>query len=227
MVLATALAVSAPSVADVRSDGHRGRGRSSEARGDRSGGRELSRGGQSGQRGLSRGRARRSSGEHAFAPRAGGREHADWRRSGARDRGSRGEARHRDQRADARAGVRWHDSGRRHDAPAYRPRVRYRYDRPVYSDYRPRYYYTGSFHRPRFVHRSGFSLGLVIASVPAYGYGYFDPYCDLRFSDLGLYYDHCRHHGHPHAILVLDVHAGYPVAACAYNGGDWVVDDCY
>lgn len=153
---------------------------------------------------------------------SGSRDRADWRGSG-----SRGEVRYRDPRADYRADVRWRDSGRRSDAPSYRSRTRYRYDGPSHSYYPPRYYYTGSFHRPRFVFRSGFSLGFVIGSVPSYGYRYFDPYCDMGFSNLGIYYDHCDDYGHPDAILVLDMQSGYPIASCAYRGGYWVVDDCY
>jgi hypothetical protein len=74
--------------------------------------------------------------------------------------------------------------------------------------------------------RSGFSIGLSIGSFPSYGYGYFDPYCDLRFSSLGAYYDHCHGLGHASAILVIDSRTSAPIATCIYDGGDWVVDDC-
>ena len=228
-VLAMALAISLPSTAGAKSEGHgkQGRGHSSEARGGHSDKREYSRGG-----------ASRSSGERAYAHRVGDRERADprgsgSRGSGSRDRadwrasGSRGEVRYRDPRADYRADVRWRDSGRRSDTPSYRTWTRYRDDGPSYSNYRPRSYYTGSFHRPRFVYRNGFSLGFVIGSVPSYGYRYFDPYCDMGFSNLGVYYDHCYDHGHPDAILVLDIQSGYSIASCAYRGGYWAVDDCY
>jgi hypothetical protein len=234
-VLAMALAVSLPSAAGAKSEGHskHGRGNSSEARGGHSGKREFSRGGGS-----------RSSGERPYAHRMGDRERvdrrdsgsrdrADWRESGSRDRAdwrgssSRGEVRYRDPRADYRADVRWRDSGRRSDAPSYRSRTHNRHDDPSYSYYGPRSYYTGSFHRPRFVYRSGFSLGFVIGSAPSYGYRYFDPFCDMGFSNLDVYYDHCDDHGHPDAILVLDIQSGYPIASCAYRGGYWVVDDCY
>jgi hypothetical protein len=231
-VLALGLAVSLPSAAGAKSEGHgkRGRGHASEARDGHSDKREYS-----------RGEGRHSSGERDYAYREVGRGRADrrgsgdrrveWRDSGSRGTGSRDEVRYRDPRADDRADARWRDSGRRGDAPTYRPsyrsETRYRGDYPTYSNHRSRYYYTGSFHRPRFVHRSGFSIGFVIGAVPSYGYGYFDPYCDMGFGDLDLYYDHCHEYGHPGAILVVDIHSGAPIASCAYGDGYWMVDDCY
>jgi hypothetical protein len=214
-VLVMALAVSIPSVVDARPE-KRGHGRSSEVRGDRPGKREVSRGAKS-----------RPSGARAQAPRASKRERADWRYSSSRGATPRGEVRHRSTRVDSRADVRWRDSGRRSDAPTYRSRTSYRHDGWSEPRYRTRSYYTGSFHRPRFVYRSGFSLGFVIASVPSYGYRYFDPYCDRGFSNLDVYYDHCDYHGHPSAILILDFQSGYPIASCVHSGGYWVVDDCY
>ena len=92
--------------------------------------------------------------------------------------------------------------------------------------YQPTYYYTGYFHRPHFITRSGFSLGLVIGAVPTYGYRYYDPYCDVEFGCLDDYYDHCLELGHPGAILVIDIESGAPIATCVYDGGGWVVDDC-
>lgn len=231
-VLALALAVSLPSAAGAKSDDHgkRGRGQASEARGGHSGKREYS-----------RGEGRRSSGDRVYADREVSRGRADrrgsgdrrveWRDSGSRRTGSRGDIRYREPRADHRADVRWRDSDRRREAPSYRPSyrqgTRHRYDRPDYSNHRSRHYYTASFHRPRFVYRSGFSLGFVIGAVPSYGYRYFDPYCDMGFGHLDDYYDHCHAHGHPGAILVVDVRSGYPIASCAYSDGYWVVDDCY
>jgi len=227
-VLALGLAVSLPMTAGAESEGHgkRGRGHASEDRADHSGKREYSRGEHS-----------RSSGERTYAHRDEDREPADrrgsrerrveWRDSGSRGSGSRGDVRYREPRADQRADARWQDWGRRNDGPSYRSRTRYRDDRSTYSSHRSRYYYTGSFHRPRFVAQSGFSLGFVIGAAPSYGYRYFDPYCDMGFSHLDAYYDHCHEYGHPDAILVVDIHSGYPIASCAYDDGYWVVDDCY
>ena len=135
--------------------------------------------------------------------------------------------RYRDPQPDDRADARWRDSGTYDGAPSHRSRTYYRDGSRSHSRYRPRYYYTASFHRPRFAYRSGFTLGFVIGSVPSYGYRYFDPYCDMGFTDLDVYYDHCYDHGHPDAILVLDIRSGYPIASCAYHDGYWVVDDCY
>jgi hypothetical protein len=110
--------------------------------------------------------------------------------------------------------------------PQYRSRVYYRDGGRSYYSYRPRTYYYGSFHRPRFIHRSGFSLGFVIGAEPSYGYRYYDPYCDEGFDDVDDYYDHCYRYGHPDVILVVDYDSGYPIASCIYQGGYWVVDDC-
>ena len=226
--LALGLAVSLPPAANAESEGHgkRGRGPASEARGGHSGKREDF-----------RGEGSRSYQERAYAHRGEDRVRADrrgsgdrrveWRDSGSRGTGSRGDVRYREPRADYRADARWQDLRRRGDAPSYRSQIRYRDDPRSHSYHRPRYYYTASFHRPRFVYRSGFSLGFVIATVPSYGYRYFDPYCDMGFSHLDAYYDHCHEYGHPGAILVVDIHSGYPIASCAYDDGYWVVDDCY
>ncbi len=130
-------------------------------------------------------------------------------------------------RSDYSADTRWRDSGRRSESPSYRSQSDSWYGGSSYSDHHSRDYYTGSFHRPRYHYRSGFSLGFVISSVPSYGYEYFDPYCDMGFSSLDVYYDHCDHHSHPDVILIVDSRYDYPIASCAYRGGDWVVDDCY
>ena len=211
VVLTMALAVSLPSAVGAKSEGHgkEGRGQSSKARGGYSGNREVSRGGGS-----------QSSGERGYAQRGGNRG-GDWGGSGPRS-----EVRYREPRSDRRADVRYRDSGGRRDAPSYRSQTNYRYNDPSHSTYRSRPYYTGSFHRPRFVHRSGFSLGFVIGSVPSYGYRYFDPYCDMGFSNLDVYYNHCYDYGHPDMIQVLDIRYGYPIASTVYRGGHWVVDDC-
>lgn len=212
-VLAMALAVSLPSAAGAKSEGHgrEGRGHSSEARGGHTGKREVS-----------RGRGSHSSGERGYAQRVGDRQRADWRGSG-----SRSEVRYRDPGSEHRADVRWRDSGSRRRAPSYHSPTQYRNNGPSHSSYYPWSYYGGSFHRPRYGYRSGFSLGVVIGSRPSYGYRYFDPYCDMGFRNLGVYYDHCDAYGHPDVIQVLDIRSGYPIASCAYRGGDWVVDDCY
>jgi hypothetical protein len=242
-VLTIALAVSLPCAAGAKSDGHgkHGRGDSSESRGGHSGKREYSDGGGS-----------RSSDKRAYADREGGRNRGEWRESGdrrgewrgsgSRGSGSRDDVRYRDRGSDYRADRRWQDSGRRSYQPSgryrtsyrddrsysdYRPRTYYRDGGRSYSNYRSRSYYVGSFHRPRFVYRSGFSLGFTIGMVPSYGYRYYDPYCDMEFNDLGAYYDHCDDYDHPDAILVLEIHSGYPIASCAYHDGYWVVDDCY
>ena len=115
---------------------------------------------------------------------------------------------------------------------SYSQRVRYKGDYPSHSRYygghrsRSHWYYTGNFYRPRFVHHSAFSLGLVIGAVPAIGYQYFDPYCDAYYSSLDDYYGHCGEYSHPEAIVVIDAGGGYPVATCVYGDGGWVVDDC-
>lgn len=122
--------------------------------------------------------------------------------------------------------VRYRDSGTRYRAPSYRTQTRDRYveSRP---SYRYRTYYTSGYYRPRYHYHSGFSLGVFIGVVPSYGFRYFDPYCDIGFRSLDSYYDHCHYHGHPDVIQVISIRSGYPIASCAYRGGDWVVDDCY
>lgn len=221
-MLAMALAISLPSMADARPEGSgkHDRGRSSEVRG-----------GQPGKRREFRGGDQRVARERGHNSRVTTRERGDWRGSGGRGARPREDVRYREPsrawRPDARADARWRDSDRRRDDRSYASRVRYRDGGSYDSRHRTRWYYTGSFHRPRFVYRSGFSLGVVIGSVAPYGYRYFDPYCDRGFHDLDLYYDHCHYHDHPSAILVLDFRSGYPIASCAYDGGYWVVDDCY
>jgi len=175
-------------------------------------------------------------------PRSDHRADQRWRDAG---RGGRGEVRYRDPRSDHRADQRWRDAGHRgrgvrdgrtyhrdgryyggDHRPTYSTRTRYRHGGPSYSYHRPHHYYTAYFHRPHFVYRSGFSLGFVIGLVPSYGYRYFDPYCDIGFSHLSAYYDHCYDRGHPEVILVVDA-SGYPIATCVYRDGAWVVDDRY
>ncbi len=152
----------------------------------------------------------------------GSRDLADRRSSG-----SRGEVRYKGPREDHGADRRWRDSDGRSDAPLHQSWTDSRYEGPSYSRHHGRPYYTGSFHRPRYLYRSGFSLGIVIGSVPWYGYRYFDPYCDLEFRNLDIYYDHCYDHGHAETILVLDRRSDHPFASCIYRDGDWVIDDCY
>lgn len=257
VVPALALAVSLPSAAQAESHGNgkHGRGHSSEAHRDRSergegsgenrwlgnyayarGGGDRERRDFNGRRGEWRAYASRDRGSRewrgsesrSFGSRAW--RGYDSRGSGSREwLGSRSGSRvhHRDRDGYDRADARWRDSGRRGYDPSYRSRSYYGYGGRSYSTYCSRPYYTASFHRPRFVERRGFSLGIAIASVPSYGYSYYDPYCDIEFSDLDAYYDHCCDHGHPEAILVLDVHSGYPIATCAYDDGYWLVDDCF
>src|SRR5207237_10752358 len=100
--------------------------------------------------------------------------------SGWRSSGSREWARARSYggplyRGSYRSGSGWRDGGGRAYVPQYRSRVYYRDGGRSYYSYRPRTYYYGSFHRPRFIHRSGFSLGFVIGADPSYGYRYYDP----------------------------------------------------
>ena len=125
-------------------------------------------------------------------------------------------------------------------SPRYAARVYYRsgdyggrvharyayYDGPRYSSYACRtHYYVDGFYRPTF-YSSGFSVGFVISSGPVYGYRFYDPYCGVSFATLDDYDYHCGALGHPEALLMLDIHSGYPVATCGYHGGYWVVDDC-
>lgn len=159
--------------------------------------------------------------------RSGSRAPSAWRDQGSRGSRPRVDGHDRRQRSDHRADARWRDSGSHHGEPVYSTRTRYRHDGPSYSHHDARSYYFGSFHRPRYVHHSGFSLGVVISSVPSYGYRYRDPYCDIGFRDLDDYYDHCGDYSHPEAILVLDARYGSPIAFSAYRDGYWVVDDCY
>jgi hypothetical protein len=208
-----------------RSEGSRGRERAwSDNGGSSRGDRTWSRGG-------SRTEHRQFSGE---------RRPASDSRIGTR--AYRGETRVRRQ-PDARSERRWRDGGRVRETrtysrsyggyqrPSYSSRVRYRHDGPGYrSSYGshgswPRSYYTTYFPRPRYVYRSGFSLGFVIGAMPSYGYRYWDPYCGIGFRSLGSYSNHC--HGHRHAELILIYQGSDPVASCVYRGGDWVVDDCY
>jgi hypothetical protein len=157
-------------------------------------------------------------------PRPGGRGDTRYRDPRSDDRG---DVRYRDPRSDRRGDVRWRDSGRGGHLPSYRSPNNYRYGGPSHDSYRQRSYYTGSFHRPRFGYRSGFSIGVLIGSMPSYGYRYFDPYCDMAFGNLDIYYDHCGAYGHPDVIQVLDSRSGYPIASCIYSDESWVVDDCY
>jgi hypothetical protein len=249
-LLAMALAVPVAAMAKDRDHGQkRGGGRSyaaershsgkreSAQRGDRRSSRRIELDAWRGMRGQTRG---------DFRDRSYARADRGSRGPGARDT-YRGDVRYRAPRSDYRAprsdyraNVRWRGDVRRDSrvqrsgryyGDDYRPRVtsrvRYRDGGPNYAYYRPRHYYSGHFHRPRFVYRSGFSLGFVIGLTPSYGYRYYDPFCDLSFSHLGAYYDHCYGHSHAEVILLVDVNGGYPIATCAYQDGDWVVDDCY
>lgn len=223
VALAMALAVALSSTASAKPEGRGNshRRESSEARGNRSGDREHSGDRQrSGDRGYSGDRQR--SGDREYSGDRGRRGSGDWNRA-PRPAERRGEW--RTSRA-PRSEQRWQDSGSRHSAPTYRSQSRYHYDRPSYSTHHTRYYYTESFCRPRFVYRSGFSLGFVIGSVPSYGYRYVDPYCGVSFRDLDSYYDHCDEHGHAELIQVFDRRTGHPVAISVYRDGDWIVDDC-
>jgi len=253
-VLAMALAVPLPSLAKSQGHGqHRGGGHSSVGGGGRShssnhgSARGHERRSYDGDRGSWRGSDSRASyrGDVRYRdPRSDHRADLRWRNA---DRGSyRGDVRYRDPRSDHRADLRWRDTGHRgrgvragrtyhrdgryyggDHRPTYSTRTRYRHGGPSYSYYGPRHYYTGHFHRPDFIYRSGFSLGFVIGLVPSYGYRYFDPYCDISFSHLGAYYDHCYDCSHPEVILVVDANGGYPIATCGYRDGAWVVDDRY
>ncbi|HKQ57000.1 MAG TPA: hypothetical protein VJY35_03960 [Candidatus Eisenbacteria bacterium] len=243
LVMALAVPAAAKEHGQKRGEGHSYRGERSHS------GKRESAERSEGRRGERRSYANVDRGSYRGDLRGGERRsYARADRSPAR--GSYRADRYRTPRSDQRADVRWRDAVRdareyrvyrdgrdrtyqrngRYYGDDYQPRVtsrsRSRYDRPSYASYRPRYYYTGGFHRPRFVHRSGFSLGISIGVGPAYGYRYFDPYCDVSFSQLGAYYDHCCDHRHAEVILLIDT-GGYPVATCAYQSGDWVVDDCY
>ena len=225
VAMALALALSTAASAKPGGHGDPGRRESSESRGNRS-----ERRGQSGERSrhtselrdrsaraVERGGEWRTSRAQRSAPR----EHGEWRGSG-----SSSERRYREPRSDRRPVARWQDSGGYCPAPTYRSQARYRHDGPSYSTHRSRSYYTDTFCRPRFMYRSGFSLGFVIGSVPQYGYRYIDPYCDMAFRDLDSYYDHCDEHGHADLIQVCDSRTGSPIAISVYRDGDWVIDDC-
>ena len=247
MALALAVALPPGAGADWEGHGRNNRGHSSERRDKHSGKRDYSRGERdqrSGDRDASRGVRRQGSsgevrGEWRTRSRSGsgsyeGRDQGSlrsrsrvWRENDFRgSRGSLGELRYRRGGGGDGSDRRW----RERDQGSYEPRYRSRtYDRDggrSYSSHRSRSYYFGSFHRPRYIHRSGFSLGFVIATVPTYDYRYFDPYCDIGFGDLDDYYDHCYDLGHPDVILVMDYRSGYPIASCVYQEGYWVVDDC-
>lgn len=131
--------------------------------------------------------------------------------------------------ADSRSSTRYRDGGSGYGGGS----SRYKPSGPIVrggSGYRghrgPRQYYVGSFYRPSYVVRSGFSIGINIGTLPAFGYRYYDPYCELHFHSLGSYYGHCHGLGHPSAILVIDYETHAPIATCIYDSGDWVVDDC-
>lgn len=170
----------------------------------------------------------RSSITRRLESRSGDRRSRDWR--GSR---STGEVRYRDSYDGDRYDRRWRsgDWNRGGYRTSFRTRTHYRdvyYSCDHgYSACAARPYYVASFHRPRYVYHSGFSVGFVIGLTAGYGYSYFDPYCDVGFSNLGYYYDHCYDHGHPEVILVLDVYSGSPIGSCIYQSGSWVVDDCY
>lgn len=248
-LVALALAVTLPSGAGADREGHgrHNRGRLSERRdkhsdrredsrgdrdrssgdrdyGDRSGDRQ---GSSDAPRGEWRTRSRDGSGSYDRRSSGSLRSRSrEWRQDSFRDsRAPVRELRYRGSGDGGRYDSRW----RERDQGSYQPKVRSRtYDRDYgrsYPTYRRTYYY-GSFHRPRYIHRSGFSLGFVIATVPTYDYRYYDPYCEIGFDDLDDYYDHCYGHDHPGVILVVDYRSGYPIASCVYQGGSWVVDDC-
>lgn len=212
---------------DTRDDSRSERDRSSGDRdyGDRSGDRRQGRSDEP--RGEWRTRSRDGSGSYDRRSSGSLRSRSrEWRQDNFRDsRGSVRELRYRGHGDGGRSDWRL----RERDQGSYQPKVRSRtYDRDYgrsYPTYRRTYYY-GSFHRPRYIHRSGFSIGFVISTVPTYDYRYYDPYCDVGFSDLDEYYDHCCDDGHPDVILVMDYHSGYPIASCVYQDGSWVVDDC-
>ena len=232
--LAMALALTLPSMAlsegrgrgNDDGDGKRGRGR--EAREQKSERRE-GRGNRGWNRAPSQG-AQRQDGRRAWSQRETERSQ---RRVGGfvvdREPVRRDDTRYRWRTSDrptTDTRYRWRTSDRG-GYPRDYSRTRYRDGYRAYSSYnRPRYfYYTSGFSRPRFIHRSGFSIGFSIGSYPLYGYRYFDPYCDVYFGGLGSYYDHCYGHHHPETILVM--YGASPVATCIYDEGAWVVDDCY
>ena len=80
---------------------------------------------------------------------------------------------------------------------------------------------------------AGFLGGLVLgtalshASDPAYDYapavdyGYYDPYCRVRFASLEIYRTHLYHHRHPAVVRVIEVETGRCVHVCYYHHGAW------
>ena len=177
------------------------------------------------------GRGGSGSGNGSGSRDGSGSGNRDWRGSGGSDgsrirAGSRGDVRYRQPGPDWRNEQQWGRSGGSGYRPSYGYGSRSRYGGSGYS-YRPRQdYYTSFFRRPRFIYRSGFSIGFVIGRVAPYGCRYYDPYCDIGFRSLDEYYDHAYNEGHPEVILLMDSR-GEAIATCAYEDGRWVVDDCY
>lgn len=167
-----------------------------------------------GERGHGRGRGHESrshgdGGSHGHRWRAG--ESARWK-------GGDGDERWRS-----------HDSYRQR-VYAYAPyRVYRRPIRRVDYDYSraycpPRVVYS----RPRYYDpypRSSFSIGITISNVPRAGYGYWDPYCDDRFSTLDAYLVHARYEHHPCVVELVELRTGDPVCRYEYGGDGWELCD--
>ena len=219
---ATALLLAIPySTSALAGDhGRSGHGGSGRGGGSHRGGSSGSHGGRSqgsGGYGSNHG-SRSSSGSHARGRSQGSGAYG----SNHRSRSSSG-LRVRDQGAWRES--RGHGSGG-HGGSVTSPHVRYRSGRSsgVYGGGSHRdygYRSRGSRH-----HGGHFSLGVVISSVPRYGYDYYDDYCGIRFRNLGVYLDHTYDYDHPAVIQVLDG-SGYPVASCRYDGGAWIVYQSY
>ncbi|HEY3215932.1 MAG TPA: hypothetical protein VGK93_05525 [Candidatus Eisenbacteria bacterium] len=67
-----------------------------------------------------------------------------------------------------------------------------------------------------------FSFDFSITNVPPPGYFYYDPYCEARFSTLGIYAAHLHGHRHPRIVQVLSIDTGELAYACRYAEGGWV-----
>jgi hypothetical protein len=217
VVLAAIVALSLPSAAGADHEGRHGGGRSSEReRGNDQHG--DSRGG---------GRTRSDPGTRAWGGTPDRTYGGPVARGDVRYRDPRGDGRYRQPQWDGRGDARWDSRGARRYEPSYGYRVRSRDPGRDRARYRPRPYYTSFFSRPHFVPRTGLSIGFGIGSAPPYGCCFYDPYCDIGFSSLDEYYDHCDGYDHPEVILMLDVRSGNPIATCRYDNGGWVIDDCY
>lgn len=55
----------------------------------------------------------------------------------------------------------------------------------------------------------GVHVAARFGDAPYSGYGYWDPYCDMRFGSLRAYRHHCDSHDHPYRLRVFAVAPGH------------------